>query len=75
MMKHYRVQFTVIHNAGVSVGTALSRSVKRAFSQASSKAWDAFERSGATNWADEWVTIYSPSGKVVASDWASNFNR
>lgn len=73
MMKHYSVRFTIIHNAGATVATGMSRSVRKAFAKASAKAWTDYETSGATNWADEWVTIYRPNGTVAASDWATSF--
>ena len=73
MMKHYSVRFTIIHNRGTTTATALSRSVRRAFNKASEKAWDNYETSGATNYADEWVTIFRPDGSFLAQGWNSDF--
>jgi hypothetical protein len=73
MMKHYSVRFTIIHNAGVTAATGMSRSVRKAFAKAAEKAWTNYETSGATNWADEWVTIYRPNGTVAAGGWSTDF--
>jgi hypothetical protein len=47
--------------------------VRKAFAKAAEKAWTNYETSGATNWADEWVTIYRPNGTVAAGGWSTDF--
>ena len=37
---------------------------------ARAQAWEQYARSGATNWADVWLTITNPYGKVVYADFA-----
>jgi hypothetical protein len=64
MSKKFTVWFAVFGNAGTYAATAVSSSPKRAYEQARSKAWDAFEQSRSTNWADEWVRIKDGMGRV-----------
>jgi len=68
----FTVKYGIITNAqGVSPrGTAMSRSVSKALSRASSIAWDQYERSRATNWADCWVLVYK-GGKLIAQGFES----
>ena len=66
----FKVHFSLIHNAGCEVVTTQNRSAKKAMQMARRKAWDQYEKSGATNWADVWLTITNPYGKVVHHDWA-----
>ena len=63
----FTVRYGIITNAsGVyPAGTAMSRSVSKAMSRASSDAWDQYARSVATNWADCWVRVYK-GGKLIA---------
>ena len=63
----FTVRYGIITNAeGVyPQGVAMSRSLTKAMCRASSDAWDAYERSVATNWADCWVRVYK-GGKLIA---------
>ena len=63
----FTVRYSIFTNAsGVCpVGTAMSRSLSKAMARASSHAWDVYERSVATNWADCWVRVYK-GGKLIA---------
>ena len=63
----FTVEYAIITNAeGVHpYGRGMSRSVSRAMAKASSQAWDQYERSRATNWADCWVRVYK-GGKLIA---------
>ncbi len=63
----FTVHYGIITNAeGASPrGTAMSRSVSKALDRASSIAWDAYESSAATNWADCWVRVYK-GGTLIA---------
>jgi hypothetical protein len=65
MSKKFTVRFIVFGNRACYAATAVSASPKRAYQKASSMAWDAFERSTSTNWADEWVTIRDGMGRVL----------
>lgn len=66
----FKVHLSLIHNRGCEVVTTLNSSPKRAMKAARIQAWDQYEKSGATNWADMWLTITNPYGKVVHHDWA-----
>jgi hypothetical protein len=67
MSNFYTVKYGIITNRiGVNPqGTAMSRSVSKALSAASSKAWDIYESSTATNYADCWVQVYK-AGRLIA---------
>jgi hypothetical protein len=64
----FTVHYSIITNAASASprGTAMSRSVSKALARASSIAWDAYESSAATNWADCWVRVYK-GGKLIAA--------
>lgn len=64
----FSVRYSIITNAsGVyPVGKGMSRSLAKAMSLASCEAWDIYERSVATNWADCWVRVYK-GGKLIAA--------
>ena len=58
--------FSVTNAEGVHPhGRAMSRSLSKAMARASSQAWDQYERSRATNWADCWVWVYK-GGTLIA---------
>jgi hypothetical protein len=63
----FTVRYAIITNAeGVHPhGRAMSRSLSKAMARASSQAWDQYERSRATNWADCWVWVYK-GGTLIA---------
>jgi len=63
----FKVSFCVIGNKDCCQSVAFSGSIKKALKQAASKAWDLFNTSSNTNWADCWVTIYNPKGKQIWS--------
>ena len=67
----FKIQYTLIHNRGCASATTFNRSAKKAMKAARSQAWEAYERSDATNWADVWLTITNPYGKVVYNDFES----
>jgi len=46
-------------------GRGMSRSLSKAMACASAQAWNQYERSTATNWADCWVWVYK-GGTLVA---------
>jgi hypothetical protein len=63
----FKVSFCVIGNIESATAVTFSTSIKKALKQASSKAWDAFTRTPSTNYADCWVNIYNPRGKMIWS--------
>ena len=65
----FKIHLSLIHNRGCEVVTIQNRSAKRGMELARTQAWKQYERSGATNWADAWLTITNPYGKVVHHDW------
>lgn len=66
----FKIRYQLIHNRGCETVTTQSRSVKRAMRMARQQAWEQYQRSDATNWADVWLTITNPYGKVVYADFA-----
>lgn len=66
----FKITYSLIHNRGCEVVKAMSPSVKRAVKTARLQAWKQYDCSGATNWADVWLTITNPYGKVVYEDFA-----
>lgn len=66
----FKINFQLIHNRGCESVTIQNRSVKRAMRMARAQAWEQYAQSGATNWADVWLTITNPYGKVVYADFA-----
>lgn len=66
----FKVRYQLIHNRGCETRVGISQSPKAALKVARDAAWRAYERSGATNWADVWLTITNPQGKVVYADFA-----
>ena len=66
----FKIQYTLIHNRGCASATTFNRSAKKAMKAAKSQAWQAYECSDATNWADVWLTITNPYGRVVYNDFA-----
>jgi hypothetical protein len=68
----FTVHYSIITNAASASprGTAMSRSASKALARASSIAWDAYENSAATNWADCWVRMYK-GGKLIAAGFES----
>jgi len=69
----YKVNFTVIGNRNCGHGVGFGRSVKAAIKQASNLAWSEFEKQGNSNWADNWMVIHNPYGRVVYQDFASSY--
>jgi hypothetical protein len=63
----YKVSFTVIGNVESAEAVTFSTSIKKALAKASSQAWDAFTKTRSTNYADCWVNIYNPRGKMIWS--------
>ena len=66
----FKVHLSLIHNRGCETVIGLSNSPKKAHQKAIRQAWAQYEKSGATNWADVWLTITNPQGKVVYADFA-----
>lgn len=66
----FKIQMSLIHNRGCEAVTIQNRSVKRAISLARTQAWKQYDKSGATNWADIWLCITNPYGKVIYQDFA-----
>ena len=66
----FEINFQLIHNRGCESVTVQNRSVKRAMKMARQQAWLQYYKSGATNWADVWLVITNPYGKVVYADFA-----
>jgi hypothetical protein len=66
----FKIRYQLIHNRGCETVTIQNRSVKRAMRMARNQAWEQYAQSGATNWADVWLTITNPYGKVVYADFA-----
>ena len=65
----FKIHLSLIHNRGCETVTIQNRSAKRAMELARTQAWKQYYESGATNWADAWLTITNPYGKVVHHDW------
>ena len=66
----FKITYSLIHNRGCEVVKAMSPSVKRAMKTARLQAWKQYDRSGATNWADVWLTITNPYGEEIYNDFA-----
>jgi hypothetical protein len=66
----FKVHYSLIHNRGCCNYVGLSQSPKAALKVARNAAWRAFDRSGATNWADVFLTITNPYGEVIYNDFA-----
>lgn len=65
MKGKFKVDWHIIGNrVGVS-GTGFSRSPMSAIKKAESAAWNKYDASGNTNYADSWVTIFNPYGKQI----------
>jgi hypothetical protein len=65
----FKVHLSLIHNRGCETVIGLSNSPKKAHQKAIRQAWAQYEKSGATNWADVWLTVTNPYGKVVFHNW------
>ena len=63
----YRVSFCVIGNVDCATAVTFSTSIKKALKKAESMAWDLFYKQPNTNYADCWVNIYNPKGKMIWS--------
>ena len=63
----YKVSFCVIGNVESATAVTFSTSIKNALKKASSQAWDLFYKQPNTNYADCWVNIYNPKGKMIWS--------
>ena len=61
----YKVNFTVIGNRESATAVTFSPSIRKALEQAEGEAWREFETLGNTNYADCWVQIYNPKGRVI----------
>ena len=59
----YKVSFCVIGNVECASAVTFSTSLKKA----ESMAWDLFYKQPNTNYADCWVNIYNPKGKMIWS--------
>ena len=66
----FKVHYSLIHNRGVCNYVGLSQSPKAALKVARNTAWRAYDKSGATNWADVFLTITNPYGEVIYNDFA-----
>ena len=71
----YKVSFSVIGNVNCCDAVTFSTSVKKALAKASDQAWELFNNSRNTNWADCWVTIYNPKGKQIWSGFEGDLQR
>jgi hypothetical protein len=65
----FKITYTLIHNRGCETITILSKSVKSAIKRCRIQAWRQYDASGATNWADVYLTIYK-GNEVIYSDFA-----
>ena len=65
----FEIRYQLIHNKGCETVTVLSKSVKSAINRCRTLAWRQYDASGATNWADVFLTIYK-GNKVIYNDFA-----
>jgi hypothetical protein len=65
----FKIRYQLIHNRGCETITTLSKSVKSAIKQCRVQAWRQYDASGATNWADVFLTIYK-GNEVIYNDFA-----
>ena len=68
----FKVTYTIIGNRDCICNAGFSKSPKIALQNALRAAWDTYERSHNTNWADCWVRIYNPYGKEIFSGFESD---
>ena len=68
----FKVTYTIIGNRDCIRNAGFSKSPKIALQNALRSAWDSYERSHNTNWADCWVRIYNPYGKEIFSGFESD---
>jgi hypothetical protein len=68
----FSVNFSVIGNRNCVEATVFSKSVKKAVRAASEEAWEKFNNSNNTNWADCWVRITNPRHKVIFAGFESD---
>ena len=66
----FKIKYTLIHNRGCCATVGLSQSPKAALKVARDAAWRAYDKSGATNWADVWLQIFNPYGEEIYNDFA-----
>jgi len=67
----YRASYCIIGNRDNATGFGFSTSIKKALRMAENKAWDLFYKQPNTNYADCWVNIYNPRGKMIWSGFDS----
>ena len=70
----FKVSFCVIGNIESATAVTFSTSIKKALKKAESQAWDLFSRTPSTNYADCWVNIYNPRGKMIWSGFEGELN-
>lgn len=75
MKGKFKVNYTIIGNRDCVQSTGFSKSVKIALQNALRAAWDEYERSYNTNWADTWVVIHNPYGKQVFAGFESDLSK
>ena len=67
----FKAIYTVIHNRGCTTAKVQHRSPRKAVEMARKQAWDAYEKTDSTNWADCWLSLVNPYGTVVMSDFTA----
>lgn len=75
MKGKFKVNWYIIGNREGVSATAFSRSPMSAIKKAESAAWNSYEASNNTNYADSWVTIVNPYGKQVFAGFEGDLSK
>ena len=75
MKGKFKVNFYIIGNREGVEGTGFSKSPREAIKKAEGAAWDKFNNSNNSNWADCWVTIFNRYGKQVFAGFESDLSK
>ncbi len=75
MKGKFKVNWYIIGNRNGVSATAFSPSPMSAIKKAESAAWNSYEASNNTNYADSWVTIVNPYGKQVFAGFEGDLSK
>jgi hypothetical protein len=75
MSNKSKVNWYIIGNREGVKATAFSRSIREALKKAEDEAWEKFNNSTNTNWADSWVTIHNRYGKQIFAGFESDLSK
>lgn len=75
MSNKCKVNWYIIGNREGVEATAFSRSIREAIKKAEDAAWDKYNNSTNTNWADSWVTIDNCYGKRIFAGFEGDLSK